>query len=162
MTSPTYGRVNINRMAEIVSDYISKDKYADYEISIGTDSQNFSRTKIVLVLAVRKIGKGGIFFYHTEYVRKINNIREKLTKETQMSLDLADAFLKVMDERFYNEEFDYTQYNIHYVIHIDAGHNGKTNVLIPELVGWVTSCGYDATVKPESFAASSIANKYSK
>lgn len=162
MISPTYGKVGIERMAEIVSEYIAKDRYADYEISIGTDSQNYNKTKIVLVLAVRKIGSGGIFFYCIEYIKRINNIREKLIKETQMSLELADSFLKVMDERFYNGKFDYTKHNIYYIIHIDAGHNGKTNVLIPELVGWVTACGYDATVKPESFAASSIANKYSK
>ena len=38
----------------------------------------------------------------------------------------------------------------------------KTKELIPELVGWIKSCGYDCEVKPDSFVASSIADKISK
>ena len=54
--------------------------------------------------------------------------------------------------------------NCHFSIHIDAGHSnhGKTKDLIPELVGWIKSCGYDCEVKPDSFVASSIADKISK
>ncbi|MBR4734133.1 MAG: hypothetical protein IK081_15370, partial [Lachnospiraceae bacterium] len=34
--------------------------------------------------------------------------------------------------------------------------------LIPGLVGWIKACGYDCKVKPESYAASSIADRISK
>ena len=49
-------------------------------------------------------------------------------------------------------------------IHVDAGNSpkGKTRELIPEIVGWVKACGYDVKVKPESFCASTIADRISK
>lgn len=33
--------------------------------------------------------------------------------------------------------------NIHFVIHCDIGHAGKTQALIKEIVSWVQSCGYE-------------------
>ena len=49
-------------------------------------------------------------------------------------------------------------------IHVDAGNSdiGKTKELIPELVGWIRACGYDCEVKPDSFVASTIADRLSK
>ena len=50
------------------------------------------------------------------------------------------------------------------IIHVDAGNSvkGKTRALIPELVGWIRACGYDVRTKPESFVASTIADRISK
>lgn len=162
MRSPTYGPMTIHEIVDRVIEYIKEDEDAEYEIAVGTDSQNHDRTKIVLALVVRRIGKGGIFFFQTTYLKLIKNVREKLIKETQMSLELADTFLKILEDKFDNEEFDYTSYKIKYQVHVDAGYHGKTSELIPELMAWVRGCGYDVSVKPESFAASSIANKISK
>ena len=47
-------------------------------------------------------------------------------------------------------------------IHCDIGRSGKTSVLIKEVVSWVTSQGYVCLIKPDSYAASGIADKYSK
>lgn len=47
-------------------------------------------------------------------------------------------------------------------IHSDIGVNGPTNKLINEIVGWITASGFDCEIKPQSFAASSVANKLSK
>ena len=54
--------------------------------------------------------------------------------------------------------------NMHFSIHVDAGvsPHGKTRELIPELVGWIKSCGYDCETKPYSWVASCIADKISK
>ena len=66
---------------------------------------------------------------------------------------------KIMEES-YKDLYD----NIFFSIHVDAGRSdkGKTKELIPELVGWIKACGYDCEVKPDSYAASSIADKISK
>jgi len=165
MISPTYGKVNLTQIISIIKDYISKDKNGEYNITIGTDSQNFNRTKIVKVIAVHKKGKGGIFFYETIYLPLIKDIRSKLTKETKLSIDLANAFIDELEREFDRSDWDYTEYNIDFSIHCDIGHDGKTNVLIPEITAWVASegpAGFKPVIKPFSFAASSIANKYSK
>lgn len=43
-----------------------------------------------------------------------------------------------------------------------TGKNGPSCKVIPEIVGWIHACGYRAVIKPESVAACSIADKYSK
>ena len=77
-----------------------------------------------------------------------------------MSLDCATELLDAFEKNYEDSGFDYT--NIQFSIHVDAGFNGPTREVIPEIVGWVKSCGYDVHVKPESFVASTIADKLSK
>lgn len=165
MNSPTYGKVDLTQIITIIKDYLSKDKEAEYEITIGTDSQNFNRTKIVKVIAVHKIGGGGIFFYDVIYLPLIKEIRRKLITETQLSIDLANAFIDELEKEFDRSDWDYTEYKITFQLHCDIGYNGKTSVLIPEITAWVKSAvpdDFEAIIKPDSFAASSIANKISK
>ena len=52
--------------------------------------------------------------------------------------------------------------NVHLSIHMDIGKNGPTSKYIQELEGWVKATGYDCEIKPNSYAASTIADKYSK
>jgi predicted RNase H-related nuclease YkuK (DUF458 family) len=52
--------------------------------------------------------------------------------------------------------------NIHFHIHLDIGKNGPTKELIQELSGWMIALGYDFEIKPDSYAASHIADRYSK
>lgn len=158
--SPTYGAVNLNEMLEIMKKfYDSKKDYGNFHVVIGTDSQNFSDTKMVSAIVMQCEGHGGIYFYKVERIPKIQDVRQKLSYETQTSLQYADELLRVMAET-QEELFD----NITFSIHIDAGHNpkGKTKELIPSLVGWIHSCGYECETKPYSFAASTIANRISK
>ena len=155
---PNGEKVNINDIARIGAEYIRENPYAEYEITVGTDSQNFSRTKIVTVIAFCRKGHGGIFFYNVDYIKRIDNLRLKIYQETQDSLELADNLLSALD----NTSIDINELNIHFQIHCDVGRNGATNALVQEIVGWVHSLGYDCCIKPESYAASAVANRFSK
>jgi predicted RNase H-related nuclease YkuK (DUF458 family) len=162
MISPTYGNCSDERMTNIIANYI-RTNYRNSEgfnFVVGTDSQTYSDTKIVVVVAVQNIGHGGIFFYEIRRVRRISNIRQKLLYETSMSLQYADRLIAQFEAYCGEESVNLDKVN--FCIHVDAGKNGKTNKLIPDLVAWVKSCGYDCKVKPDSFAASSIADKISK
>lgn len=102
---------------------------------------------------------GGIYFYKIEEVEKIQNVVAKLNYETHLSLNYANDLLQKMielDEELFN--------SISFAIHIDAGNspNGKTKDLIPSLVGWIHASGFEAVCKPDSFAASTVANRISK
>jgi predicted RNase H-related nuclease YkuK (DUF458 family) len=162
MISPTYGECSSERMIAIIANYIrSNYKTSEgFNLVVGTDSQNFSDTKIVVVVAVQNIGHGGIFFYDILRTKRIDNIRQKLLYETSMSLRYANRLIAEFEE--FCKTSDYNFNNFNFCIHVDAGLNGKTCDLIPGLVAWVKSCGYDCKIKPDSFAASSIADKISK
>lgn len=163
MISPTYGNVEIKNVVEIINDYFNKTKEYNtpFNIVVGTDSQNHSDTKVVAVIVAQREGHGGIYFYDVEHVNRIQDVRQKLNYETQKSLTYADELIKIIED---NDKYSEMFLNSSFSIHVDAGHSnlGKTKELIPSLVGWIKSCGYDCSVKPDSFAASSVANKISK
>ena len=161
--SPTYGRMGIENVPERILDFYQKNKKYDstVQIIIGTDSQNFDYTKIVSVIAVICEGHGGIFFYEVSKNPLIRDVRTKLHVETNDSLKLTETLVEIMEgDRKYEEMY----LSCPISIHIDAGNStkGKTRELIPELVGWIKSCGYDCRTKPDSFVASTIADRISK
>ena len=159
MRSLTYGEVSIPDIARIIKEKITNNNNK-FDLMIGTDSQNHDKTKMVSVIALHNVGHGGIFFYDVKYISKISNINQKILYETSLSLELANNLISEL-ENLIEEDFDYSEY-LHLQIHVDAGNNGDSRQTIPEIVGWIKSCGYDVTIKPDSYAASSIANKYSK
>ena len=99
MKSPTKGNCTIEQMVDQINEFYQRNKIYEtgFEITIGTDSQNFSDTKVVKVMAIRCIGHGGIYFYEVTHVDKISDVRQKLNLETEISLDLANAAIKVME-----------------------------------------------------------------
>ncbi|MCY6482939.1 ribonuclease H-like YkuK family protein [Clostridium aestuarii] len=153
MKSITYGEVSFSGMCKLIKNYISKNKTQEYKITVGTDSQNYDITKVVIVVAIWIVGKGGIFFYDIKKVNKIINIRQKLFYETSLSIEMATKLSSYFNKD--NKKYDIS-------IHVDAGNNGASSSVIPEIVGWVKGCGFNCNTKPDSYAASSIANRYSK
>lgn len=161
MRSPTHGNVNMRNVALIIKDYIKNNIERNNHIVIGTDSQNFEDTKVVIVIAVYTEGKGGKFFYDVTRIHRISNVSQKLHMETSMSLAYADELISELDNVSLEDNFDYTEYCT-IGIHVDAGYNGPSGLVIPEITGWIKSMGYDVTVKPDSFVASTIADRISK
>ena len=148
------------KLSEIIK-YIQTEVYSNnryqYRISIGTDSMTCRDTVFVLCIVLYKVGRGGVYFYKKFTHPRIENLRTKLYNETQLSLSTADIIIEDIlekDESLYNK--------INFSIHLDIGENGPTKDLIRELEGWVTAMGYDYAIKPDSYAASTIANMHSK
>ena len=160
MISPTYGRVSIEEAAEIIRRKVEGTP-GEYNVMVGTDSQTSDSTKTVVVIALHHVGHGGLFFYDVMYVRRIENIGQKLLYETQLSLECARKLIDAFEALKETDGFDYEKM-LNFCIHVDAGLNGPSKKVIPEIVGWITACGYKVIIKPESFAASTIANRISK
>ena len=161
--SQTYGEVELENIPEKLLDYYQKNKHwqAPFHIMIGTDSQNYHDTKMVSVIAITCEGHGGIYFDHIKRLPRIASVAEKLQTETGDSLLIATNLMEVINNNpRYRELYRVSSITIH----IDAGNSpkGKTASLIPSLIGWVHSTGLECKVKPQSFVASSIADKISK
>ena len=163
--SETYGKIKIADIPEKILAFYERvkdlNKEGTFQIVVGTDSQNFNDTKMVTVIAAYKEGHGGIFFYEIDRINRITNVKQKLNTETSRSLEVMMELAGILeDEAKYKDMRDNTLLSIH----VDAGWSdkGKTKELIPGLIGWIKACGFEAKCKPESFAASSIADKISK
>ena len=154
--------VTFDEMAERIIAYIKAIPGVNYNIAIGTDSQTYDETKVVLAVTVHRVGNGGIFFvksiYHEAF--RITQLQDKLYEETHISLTATEMLF----ESLLDHGFDITDEanNVHLTVHIDVGKNGATKAYISELEGWVRAMGYDTAIKPDSYAASFVADKYSK
>ena len=86
--SITHGRLSEQEVFEQIKlDILSPQQ--EFQIFIGTDSQTYDRMRVVPVIALVKVGRGGKWFHRLEIRNRTYDIREKLYHETQQSLDLA-------------------------------------------------------------------------
>lgn len=154
--------MTINEIANRIIQYMMEDINASYEIIVGTDSQTHKDTKMVEIIAVHRKGLGGIFFHNTDFIPRIHNLKQKINEETSRSLTVANELLDAIEFPLLGEGYLLEDLNVTFQIHCDIGKYGKTNELIKEIVSWVTSQGYICMIKPDSYVASGIADRYSK
>ena len=69
-----------------------------------------------------------------------------------MSLETSENFINFFQIN------GISRYNIQ--IHVDIGHNGETRDMINEVVGMVRGSGYEVKIKPDSYGASKVADRY--
>ncbi|MDO3679508.1 ribonuclease H-like YkuK family protein [Paenibacillus ehimensis] len=153
--SPTRGSVALEEMVKILHDFVQEDQEASYKLVIGTDSHTTRRsTTLVTAVIIHRIGKGARFFYRKRTSRPLFDLRTRIYRETELSLELVELLNR-------SGMSDLTsQWPLE--IHIDIGQQGETKVLIQEICGWVTSVGYEARIKPMSFGASSVADRFAE
>jgi hypothetical protein len=152
--SPTYGKVDLEKLKEIVSNFMSGDKNAKYEIIVGTDSQKMEKNKydFVSALIIHRVGWGGIYFWKRIVQDKKISLKERIYQEATMSLTTSENFVNFFKTN------GISKYNIQ--IHVDIGHNGETRDLITEVVGMIRGSGYEVKIKPDSYGASKVADRY--
>jgi hypothetical protein len=152
--SPTHGKVDLERLKRLISRYMSQDKRARYEIIVGTDSQKIERDcyDFVSALIIHRVGFGGIYFWKRDVFKKKISLKERIYQEATMSLETAENFISFFKKN------GISKYNIQ--IHVDIGHNGETRDMINEVTGMIRGSGYDVKIKPESYGASKVADRY--
>lgn len=157
MYSLTYGEVSFEEMVSIIKTYSIQDPNIEYIIAVGTDSQNSNITKVPVTVGIHKIinkvGKGGIYFFEIKKIKRISNIRQKIFYETNLSIELALKLNQTFAESNIPHEIE---------VHVDVGYNGPTSQYVSEIKGWVKACGFQCVIKPDSYMASSVANRLSK
>ena len=75
MINPTLGQIELADAACIIRDFIAEEPDREYAIYIGSDSQNSYYTKMVTVVAVHRLGRGGKYFYE---ISKYDKIKDKI------------------------------------------------------------------------------------
>ncbi len=152
--SPTHGIVDLDRLKNIISTFMAQDKKARYEIIVGTDSQKVKKDSydFVSALIVHRVGFGGIYFWKRQVIDRKVSLKERIYQEATMSLQTSENFI-----HFFKVN-GISKYNIQ--IHVDIGHNGETRDMITEVVGMVRGSGYDVKIKPDSYGASKVADRY--
>lgn len=156
--SPTSGYVTREEILLDMSRFIDMDPESYYTLIIGTDSharKNGTHLEIDFVTAiiVYRKGKGARYFLKKQRQQKKPLLRDKIYTETLMSLDMAKDIVPEIQKLIPPDKYELE-------IHIDVGNVGPTREMIKEVVGLVTGSGYVARTKPDSWGASSVADKH--
>lgn len=152
--SPTKGRLTFDQLFHDLMAYVCQDAEAHYRLIIGTDSQVRDETTFVTAIIIHRAGKGGRYYYAREHEQGARSLRQRIFYETAKSLEVAGKLAARLAENGHSD--------LDVEIHLDVGENGPSRELIREVVGMVTGSGFEALIKPNSYGASKVADKYTK
>jgi uncharacterized protein len=153
LISPTFGSLSVEQTLQHMKSYMNELPEVQQRIIIGTDSHTtHEATTFVSAAIVHRIGHGARFFIRKISSKPIFDLRLRIYRETELSLELIEQLngsgLSDLTSRWPLE------------IHIDIGPAGETKAFIAEIKGWIAAAGYTARIKPESFGASAVADRF--
>ncbi len=148
--NPTRGNIKISQVVEEIFGYMKAKPEKSYEVIVGCDSSSGEEPSFPVAVVVLRKGEGGRFFLkRVAYKnRKFYNWRTRILEEVMLSCELALLFRENLGNQ------------VRYV-HADIGENGATKDMIKEVTGLIRGNGFEPKIKPESFVASSVADRYS-
>jgi len=152
--NPTNGRMDMEKMFDDIMDFVESDRQSNYKLMVGTDSQPGKVVCFVTAVIIYREGKGAKYYYRKFFNKKIPSLKQRIFMEATHSIEIANILFEKLNDK------DKQDLNIE--IHLDIGKNGKTRDVIKEVVNMVIGCGFEAQVKPDSYGASKVADKYTK
>jgi predicted RNase H-related nuclease YkuK (DUF458 family) len=120
-------------------------------LHVGSDSQNYGQaTNYVTVVAVVDPGAGGRVFYRRKAIARTQSLAHKLFHEAELSLETA----VVLSQSFAHD----------IVVHVDVNEDLRhmSSQYVRALAGMVVGHGFQVRVKPDSWAATHVADSLVK
>lgn len=149
-------RLTIHELASEIARFMREAPGHAYRITIGSDSQLLANLSadFVTAIVVHRIGAGGRYFYRRGSIAPFHTLRDRIIQEVLLSLDSAGKVVQAL-ENVGCPEYEFE-------VHADVGENGPTHAMLAEVVGMIRAYNYLPRVKPESYAATSVADRYTE
>lgn len=148
-------QLSAEQVSREIINFINEKPDHEYKVTLGTDSQKDpdNHADFVTAIVVHRVGNGGRYFWRRiQGPTKYHTLRNRITQEVLISLEIAKDFLQAM-KNVGAPQFDFE-------IHVDIGENGATRTLIQELVGMIRANNFEVKTKPNSYAASKVADRH--
>ncbi len=147
-------KLSAKQVVEEVIRFMKADGQRRYKIVVGTDSERYGEAMadFVIAIVVHRVGKGGRYFWRRVGLAKIHTLRDRIIQEVLFSIEIAKEILVIL-KGLKAPRFDFE-------IHADIGENGETKAMIQEVVGMIRANNFEARTKPESYAASKVADRH--
>ena len=152
-----YTGSNNNITFNNIIEQIKQHTYSKGTIYLGTDSF-FIKNKCIFATAICLYGadkqKGGRYFYTKSSLNKkqFPELSIRMIKEAENTINLANTIMY---------DIPSAKLELHLDISPQESREG-TSHLAKMLIGYVKGSGYECKIKPDAFAAASIADKHSK
>ena len=144
-------------IGEIVREILHFMKAAEnhrYKIIIGSDSEasNGNPIDFATAIVIHRVGNGGRYFWRRIEHSRFHTLRDRIIQEVVLSLETAKEILMALSD-FDAPLFDFE-------IHVDIGENGETKSMMQEVLGMIRAYNFEARTKPDSYAASKVADRH--
>jgi hypothetical protein len=173
-------RMTVEEAVNEIIGFMRADLRRRYRVMIGTDSEQLADNEadFVTAVVVHRVGNGGRYFWRRVDAGKVFNLRDRIIKEVLISLDVAKCILTEL-KKFPQPSLAEASYggqaqpslaeasyggqalpDFDFEIHADVGANGPTSPMIQEVVAMIRANNFAAKTKPESCAASNVADRH--
>ena len=161
--NPSLGNLRVEQVLDEIFGYMTAKPEKFYDIIIGCDSSSGEDPHFPVAVVILRVGEGGRFFlkkisYPISSKKKFYNWKARILEEVLLSCELA-LFLRENFEKRIKSLNNNFNYQFRY-IHADIGENGQTKDMIKEVVGLIRGNGFEPKIKPEAYAASTVADRY--
>lgn len=158
--NPTRGNLTTEQVVKEILNYIVQKPEKFYDIIVGCDSPSSEAPHFPVAVVILRVGEGGRFFLKKiDYQnRRFYGWKPRILEEVLLSCELALSLRENLEKEIKKLSF-LPNYQFRY-IHADIGENGATKDMIKEIIGLIRGNGFEVKIKPESFVASVVADRY--
>ncbi|MGD8192576.1 ribonuclease H-like YkuK family protein [Brevibacillus ginsengisoli] len=126
----------------------------EYQIIVGADSQLRSKnTSFVIAISFIHTGHGGAIYYQQFLEPRISSLQQRIYTEAFYAVGLASELREYMKTRMITVPIR---------LHFDIGWNGPTMKFVKRILHLADMNDFEACVKPHSYGASVVADKFTK
>lgn len=151
--SPSKGLMNKEQVMADMERVISMAP-GEYQIIVGADSQLRSKnTSFVIAISFIHTGRGGTFYYQQFLEPRISSLQQRIYTEAFYAVGLASEL---------REYFKSRMITVPIRLHFDVGENGPTMKFVKRILHLADMNDFEACVKPDSYGASVVADKFTK
>ncbi|MBI2035489.1 MAG: ribonuclease H-like YkuK family protein [Candidatus Liptonbacteria bacterium] len=147
-------KLDATEVAKAIVDFMAQEQNFFYKVIIGSDSLRLADNSadFVTAVVVHRVGNGGRYFWRRLEIKKFYTLRDRIINEVLMSIEVAQNVLRELKSL--------GAVNFDFEIHADIGENGATKSMIQEVVGMIRAYNFEVKTKPDSYAASKVADRH--
>lgn len=161
-------RMSFDQVFERILRFMRLNPRGNHRLMFGTDSQvHHDYTLFITGIVIQNEGKGAWACIRKVHVpRRMNALHERISKETSLTEEVVAMFTEEKKTQMIDIVLPFIYRGATFTMegHIDigAGKRNKTRIYVEEMMSRLESLGLEAKIKPNSFVASSYANRYTK
>jgi predicted RNase H-related nuclease YkuK (DUF458 family) len=161
-------KMNFEQVFERILKFIKLNRNGNYRLIIGTDSQVHTKYTIFITgIVILNEGKGAWACIRKVIIpRRMTRLHERISQETSLTEEIVALFTEQRKNAMIDIVLPYIYKGATFAMegHLDigAGNRNKTRVFVEEMVARIESMGLEPKIKPNSFVASSYANRFTK
>jgi len=139
------------RLIREIENFILADEKFPYKILVGTDSEPYDHhIDFISVIVAHRVGYGARYFWRRQVFNSKLGLHQRLWQEALLSLNIGQELLKILTDKRLNFQFE---------LHLDLSTIGKSSSSLKEIINLIRGYGFEVKIKPESYAASKIADR---